>query len=118
MFGDPLGPNDFHNHGWVNNWNDAYQLEKGELVGLDDLIVAAGARTSEGFQLVEAIAQVVSRIRHVHIRDCKGRQQGPGAPEDQACGRGDIDLLGYVSVLHENGYSGPVDLEVIGAKAR
>lgn len=37
MFGDPLGPNDFHNHGWVNDWNDGYQLEHGELVGLDDL---------------------------------------------------------------------------------
>lgn len=37
MFGDPLGPNDFHNHGWVNDWNDGGQLEVGELVGLDDL---------------------------------------------------------------------------------
>ena len=43
---------------------------------------------------VDAIAQVVARIRHVHIRDCKGRQTGPGSPEDQANGRGDIDLLG------------------------
>ena len=58
----------------------------------------------------------MKRIRHVHIRDCKGRQQNPGTPEMQANGRGDIDLLGYVRVLHENGYSGPVDLEVIGAK--
>lgn len=65
---------------------------------------------------VEALGQVVSRIRHVHIRDCKGRQKGPGKPEDQANGRGDIDLLGYVRVLHENGYTGPIDLEVIGAK--
>lgn len=65
---------------------------------------------------VEAIAAVVSRIRHVHIRDCKGRQHGPGDPANQACGRGDIDLVGYVRVLHENGYTGPVDLEVIGAK--
>jgi len=65
---------------------------------------------------VEALGQVVSRIRHVHIRDCKGRQQGPGTPEDQANGRGDIDLLGYIRVLHEHGYTGPVDLEVIGAK--
>jgi sugar phosphate isomerase/epimerase len=65
---------------------------------------------------VEAIAAVVSRIRHVHIRDCKGRQQNPGKPEEQANGRGDIDLLGYIRVLHENGYRGPVDLEVIGAK--
>jgi len=66
---------------------------------------------------VEAVAKVISRIRHVHIRDCKGRQQGPGKCEDQANGRGDIDLLGYVRVLHENGYEGPLDLEIIGAKA-
>jgi len=65
---------------------------------------------------VEAIAAVISRVKHVHIRDCKGRQQGPGAPENQANGRGDIDLVGYVRVLHENGYSGPLDLEIIGAK--
>jgi sugar phosphate isomerase/epimerase len=65
---------------------------------------------------VEALRAVVSRVKHIHIRDCKGRQQGPGRPEDQANGRGDIDLLGYIRVLHENGYTGPVDLEIIGAK--
>ncbi len=65
---------------------------------------------------VEALRSVISRVRHVHIRDCKGRQQNPGKPEMQANGRGDIDLLGYIRVLHENGYAGPVDLEVIGAK--
>jgi len=65
----------------------------------------------------EAIGAVVKRIRHVHIRDCKGRQQNPGPPELQANGRGDIDLLGYIRVLHESGYTGPVDLEIIGAKA-
>jgi len=66
---------------------------------------------------VEALAAVISRVKHIHIRDCKGRQQNPGKPEDQANGRGDIDLLGYMRVLHENGYSGPVNLEIIGAKA-
>lgn len=65
---------------------------------------------------VEAIAAVVDRVKHVHIRDCEGRQQGPGKPEMQANGRGDIDLVGYIRVLHEHGYSGPLDLEVIGAK--
>ncbi|MCA9883031.1 MAG: sugar phosphate isomerase/epimerase [Anaerolineae bacterium] len=65
---------------------------------------------------VEAIAAVISRVKHVHIRDCKGRQHGPGKPEDQANGRGDIDLVGYIRVLHENGYGGPLDLEIIGAK--
>jgi sugar phosphate isomerase/epimerase len=33
----------------------------------------------------------------------------------QACGRGQIDLLGYCDVLLESGYDGPVNLEVIGA---
>lgn len=65
---------------------------------------------------VEAIAAVISRVKHVHIRDCKGRQQNPGKPENQANGRGDINLVGYIRVLHENGYAGPVDLEIIGAK--
>ncbi len=64
----------------------------------------------------EAIAAVMSRVKHVHIRDCKGMQSGPGNPEDQANGRGDIDLLGFVRVLHEHGYDGALNLEVIGAK--
>ncbi|MEA2709060.1 MAG: hypothetical protein QOF78_1661, partial [Phycisphaerales bacterium] len=45
------------------------------------------------------------------------RQQGPGKPEHQANGRGDINLPGYLRVLHESGYSGPFDLEIIGAKS-
>jgi len=65
---------------------------------------------------VDALADVVSRIRHVHIRDCKGRQSGPGLPELQANGRGDIDLLGFFRVLRKNNYAGAVNLEVIGAK--
>ncbi|MCK5801667.1 MAG: sugar phosphate isomerase/epimerase [Lentisphaeria bacterium] len=64
---------------------------------------------------VEAVAAVVDRIRHVHIRDCVEREN-VGAPPLQANGRGAIDLLGYIRVLHEAGYDGPVDLEVIGAK--
>lgn len=85
---------------------------------------------------VEAIAAVISRVKHVHIRDCPGRPDrpgepivrqanlttevrgvhGPGEPNMQANGRGEIDLVGYVRVLHENGYAGPLDLEVIGTK--
>ncbi|MCP4385647.1 MAG: sugar phosphate isomerase/epimerase [Hyphomicrobiales bacterium] len=65
---------------------------------------------------VEAIAAVISRVKHVHIRDCKGRQEGPGTPEDQVNGRGEIDLVGYIRALHEGGYAGPIDLEVIGAR--
>jgi len=65
---------------------------------------------------VDALRAVVTRVKHVHIRDCRGRQQNPGKPEEQANGRGEIDLLGYLRVLHEAKYTGPVDLEIIGAK--
>ncbi len=65
---------------------------------------------------VEAITAVLPRVKHLHIRDCKGRQHGPGKPEDQANGRGDIDLVGFIRTLHEHGYDGPLNLEVIGAK--
>lgn len=63
----------------------------------------------------DALKQVMSRVRHVHIRDCAGPGPSPGMPEMQACGRGDIDLVGYVRVLADAGYGGPVNLEVIGA---
>ncbi len=63
----------------------------------------------------DALKQVVSRVKHVHIRDCAGDGPSPGPPELQACGRGDIDLMGYCRVLVEAGYDGPVNLEVIGA---
>ncbi len=63
----------------------------------------------------EALPQVLPRVRHIHIRDCKGRGPSPGEPRNQACGRGDIDLFGYCSVLAAGGYDGPVCLEIIGA---
>ncbi|MBS4176810.1 sugar phosphate isomerase/epimerase family protein [Lederbergia citrea] len=63
----------------------------------------------------EALAQVLSSVKHIHIRDCKGRSAGPGDIKNQACGRGDIDLLAYCKVMVDGNYSGPVCLEVIGA---
>ncbi len=62
----------------------------------------------------EALPPVLSRTRHIHIRDCKGRGPSPGEPALQACGRGDIDLFGYFKAMADGGYSGPVCLEVIG----
>ncbi len=63
-----------------------------------------------------ALHQVLSRTRHIHIRDCLGQGPSPGTPQQQACGRGDIDLRAYCQVMVEGGYSGPVCLEVIGAE--
>ena len=65
---------------------------------------------------VEVLNTVLPYVGHVHIRDCKGRQHGPGKPEDQANGRGDIDLLGFIRLLHQAHYSGACNLEIIGAK--
>jgi len=62
----------------------------------------------------EALPAVLSRVKHVHIRDCKGPGPSPGEPDLQACGRGDIDLPGYLKALVDGGYDGPVCLEVIG----
>lgn len=67
----------------------------------------------------EALPKVLSRVRHVHIRDCPRQapgQQGPGDPPMQACGRGAIDLAAYCRAMVDGGYDGPVCLEVIGAK--
>jgi len=63
----------------------------------------------------EALKQVLGRVKHIHIRDCLGRGPGPGKAQDQACGRGDIDLFAYCKEMVQGGYSGPVCLEVIGA---
>ncbi|HEY3319392.1 MAG TPA: sugar phosphate isomerase/epimerase [Planctomycetota bacterium] len=62
-----------------------------------------------------ALKPVLSRTKHIHIRDCLGRGPSPGTPQNQACGRGDIDLFAYCKVMADGGYNGPVCLEVIGA---
>lgn len=62
----------------------------------------------------EALPAVISRVKHVHIRDCKGPGPSPGLPALQACGRGDIDLVGYFKAMVDVQYDGPVCLEVIG----
>lgn len=63
----------------------------------------------------EALAKVMSRVKHIHIRDCTGPGPSPGVPEMQACGRGEIDLMGYCQVMADAAYDGPVNLEIIGA---
>ena len=61
-----------------------------------------------------ALPAVLSKMKHIHIRDCKGDGPSPGEPTNQACGRGDIDLVGYFRAMVEQKYDGPVCLEVIG----
>ena len=63
----------------------------------------------------EVFPKMASHVKHIHIRDCLGRDQGPGKPRLQICGRGDIDLYSYLKVIVESGYDGALSLEVIGA---
>lgn len=63
---------------------------------------------------VLALPAVLSKMKHIHIRDCKGEGPSPGSPADQTCGRGDIDLFGYFQAMVDAAYDGPVCLEVIG----
>ena len=77
-------------------------------------------RAAAGENPVEALQAVISGVAHVHIRDCRDDLRAsagpPGPPEEQACGRGGIDLFGYIRTLHENDVDVAVNLEVIGAK--
>ncbi|HEX2184314.1 MAG TPA: sugar phosphate isomerase/epimerase [Chloroflexota bacterium] len=56
-------------------------------------------------------------LLHSHFRDCPSREiPGPGKPEEQIPGRGEVDLTATLQALAEAGYTGVLDLEVIGAK--
>lgn len=58
-----------------------------------------------------------SKIITSHFRDCPVRVPGPpGTPDQQIPGRGALDLVDILQSLKNTGYSGPVNLEVIGTK--
>jgi sugar phosphate isomerase/epimerase len=57
-----------------------------------------------------------SAILTSHFRDCPWREGSPGAPEQQIPGRGRIDIPATLGALSAEGYEGPLNLEVIGAK--
>ncbi len=54
------------------------------------------------------------RIVTCHIRDCASRERAVGPPETQIPGRGAVDLPAVLRALRTVGYSGPMNLEVIG----
>ena len=66
---------------------------------------------------VDGFKEVLPWISHVHIRDCIAQDiKGPGSPFQQICGRGKIDLSRILQLLKESNYTGPVNLEIMGAK--
>ncbi len=63
----------------------------------------------------EVARQWGAHIVTSHFRDCASREQRVGPPETQIPGRGIVDLPATLRALHEAGYAGPLNLEVIGA---
>jgi len=55
------------------------------------------------------------RIVTSHIRDCASREQKVGPPPTQIPGRGSVDLPALLRALADVGFTGPLNLEVIGA---
>ena len=70
-----------------------------------------------GYDMVQAVRQLGTRIASVHIRDTLERVIPIGPPPTQVPGRGSIDLRAVLCALQELRYGGPIDLEIIGGKA-
>lgn len=70
-----------------------------------------------GDDVVQAAEKLSDRLASVHIRDTLEQVIPIGPPQTQIPGRGSIDLAGVFRALQERGYSGPIDLEVIGGAA-
>ena len=78
-------------------------------------LVRAGEDVAKAAKAFTAAKAVV----HSHFRDCLTTQIGgpPGPPEEQVPGRGRVDVPAVLTALRDGGYTGAIDLEVIGAKA-
>ncbi len=63
----------------------------------------------------EVAQQWGAHILTSHFRDCGSREQQVGPPESQIPGRGIVDIPATLRALHQAGYAGPLNLEVIGA---
>jgi sugar phosphate isomerase/epimerase len=104
-----------------NTCIDNTELSKKAVKLLEDHNVRLDFDPSHIFRVPEdpvaGFKEVLPWISHVHIRDCIAQDiKGPGSPFQQICGRGKIDLSGILKLLQESNYTGPVNLEVIGAK--
>jgi len=70
-----------------------------------------------GDDVADAALRLGRGIVHSHFRDCPHRAEGPGLPEEQIPGRGEIDIIAAMRALKDVGYDKVLDLEVIGAFA-
>ncbi|HEV2125901.1 MAG TPA: sugar phosphate isomerase/epimerase [Chloroflexota bacterium] len=77
-------------------------------------LVRAGEDVAEAARQFTAAGAVI----HSHFRDCLTTDVGgpPGPPVEQVPGRGRVDIPAVLRALRDGGYSGALDLEIIGAK--
>jgi sugar phosphate isomerase/epimerase len=67
--------------------------------------------------LTEAAKSLVPYLKYAHIQDFKFDSEGKFKrtnPIDRACGRGEVDIPGYLKVLIDGGYEGPLMVELYG----
>jgi sugar phosphate isomerase/epimerase len=89
-------------------WNLRTTLDFLDVVGRDNLYVTMDPShiVVADEDPVEVTRTLAPRIRHVHIRD------GAGVSPVVVPGLGEIDWPGFVRVLRENGYGGPMMIEL------
>jgi len=65
--------------------------------------------------LTEAAKALVPYLKYAHVQDFTFDTQGKilkDSPVRPACGRGDVDIPGYLKVLVDRGYNGPLMVEM------
>jgi sugar phosphate isomerase/epimerase len=89
-------------------WNLQTTLDFLDVVGQDNLHVTMDPShiVVADEDPVEVTRTLAPRIRHVHIRD------GAGTSPVVVPGRGEIDWPGFVRVLREHDYAGPMMIEL------
>ena len=70
----------------------------------------------EGEDILDAWDRLAPHVVHIHFRDLKGgANKEIGPPAFQVPGKGTLDLPSLLERIVNSGYSGALDLEVIGA---
>jgi len=62
-----------------------------------------------GVQAVDDIRPVVPYLSHIHLKDTRG---GKGVWDFPAVGEGAVDFAGVLKILKEEGYTGPLSVEI------
>jgi sugar phosphate isomerase/epimerase len=86
---------------------------------VDEPAIGLNFDPSHLFRAAETPEEVAPRwgekIITSHFRDCPWREGSPGSPDQQIPGRGIVNIPATLKALQSIGYSGPLNLEVIGA---